>query len=520
MTPTRLAVSDVAAIALLATAGRSAAVLTVVVSAVFALNALTVAGFVGVDRNRRRVLRVGWRNLSVAGVRVSAPLPTRRQAHPSLAALGARLVLYVGVVARWLGAGPVVVVVAASMAVLLAAAFVVGQAVDWMRARADTPQAEVTTRLATTLAALAPRAVLYVSRPHDIAGAAYVAGVWLAVLEALPSGVVVVVREREHLDPLAASSLPAVFIERAGDLAQILPESVTLALYPGHAARNNHLIRLPGIRDVFIGYGDSDKPDSASPLARVFDEVWVSGPIGRARYLTADVGMEAARIREVGRPALGPVFVGSSTRPSPPAGPTSADATTRPLTVLYAPTREGLADEPEHCSLARMGDEIVETLLDRPDVTVVFRPHPSVGHNDPALAGHARRLARVVAERGHPHRVSTDPTADAELDLADVLVSDVSALITDFLARGRPVIMTNPNGWSRAQFRVLSPIVDAVYLVASPAEELPAQLDLIRRGDPTAAHRARLLPQLLGQGPAWDRFARAVEAALDDPPRG
>ena len=505
--PTQLMFMDLVAILVLATTGRSGGVLAPIVFAVFALTTLTIAGFVLADRARRRVLRVGWRNLSVTGVRVTPALPAR-WTDTGRAGLGARSVLYLGVLARCIGAGRGLTFATASLSVLIAAGLVGSQVLDRWRARGDTRAPEVVTRLAAAVAAFGPRVALYLSRPGDPTAAAYIAGGWLPALEALPHRAVVIVREREHLDALATSALPVVLVERTADLERILAESITLALYPAHAARNNHLIRLPGIRDVFIGYGDSDKPASASPLARAFDEVWVSGPVGRGRYVAADIGLGKARIREVGAPFLGP-------DDRPPAQPGS-----RRLTVLYAPTLEGLADEPEHCSLLRLGDQIIRTLLELTDVTVVFRPHPSTGTHDPAVAEQAQRLARIVTGRGLPHRVSTSRTADPELLAADVLVSDVSALVTDFLARDRPVILTDPSGsWSPERFRAQATVAGAVYLLGSPADELAVQLELIRGGDPTAAGRARLLPELLGRGIS-DRFAEAVDAALSDPPRG
>ena len=39
------------------------------------------------------------------------------------------------------------------------------------------------------------------------------------------------------------------------------------ALYPANAGKNIHLLRLPGIRHVFIGHGDSDKVASINPNA-------------------------------------------------------------------------------------------------------------------------------------------------------------------------------------------------------------------------------------------------------------
>src|SRR6185437_9564332 len=143
--------------------------------------------------------------------------------------------------------------------------------------------------------------------------------------------VLVVVRQRVHLDQLDSRRLPAVWLPTPGDVEALAVPSIALAMYPTNITQNNHLIRVPGITDVFVGHGDSDKGGSFTPLSRIYDEVWVAGPAGRDRYRLADVGVRDEQVREVGRPQLAEITRAADGRPVTPGL----------FTVLYAPTWEG-----------------------------------------------------------------------------------------------------------------------------------------------------------------------------------
>ena len=74
------------------------------------------------------------------------------------------------------------------------------------------------------------------------------------------------------------------------------------------------MLRRPETTSVFVGHGDSDKPDSSNPYARVYDEIWVAGAVGRTRYVDAGLGIRAEAVVEVGRPQLPQAW------PAPPQG--------------------------------------------------------------------------------------------------------------------------------------------------------------------------------------------------------
>ena len=101
---------------------------------------------------------------------------------------------------------------------------------------------------------------------------------------------------------------------------------VRVALYAANVGKNIHLLRVPTMKHVFIGHGDSDKAASVNPFSKAYDEVWVAGRAGRDRYAIADVGVRDEDIVEVGRPQLAPIRPGDGV----PDGPTSRPCCTRP----------------------------------------------------------------------------------------------------------------------------------------------------------------------------------------------
>ncbi|HEY7485208.1 MAG TPA: hypothetical protein VH912_12165 [Streptosporangiaceae bacterium] len=236
---------------------------------------------------------------------------------------------------------------------------------------------------------LRPEVVLYFSGALDMA---YQINMWLSTLDRLDRRTLIVLRERGMVDLLDRTSAPVLCLPRAQTMMNFpMPASVRVALYSANAGNNIHMLRIPGIKHVFINHGDSDKTASFNPFSKVYDEVWVAGPAGRDRYRQADIGVRDDEIVEVGRPQLAEVAVGRQT-PDPM------------FTVLYAPTWEGWSDDLLHSSVSGMGPGLVRMLLDhRPEVRVLYKPHPLTGVRDPAaVKAHEEIVAmidRANAER-------------------------------------------------------------------------------------------------------------------------
>jgi hypothetical protein len=208
-----------------------------------------------------------------------------------------------------------------------------------------------------------PEVVLYFSGSID---SAYQVNMWLSTLARLTRPAVIMMREQGLVPLLGRTSLPVVCIDDLVDVMNFSLPSVRVALFPANTAKNLHMLRVPGIRSVFICHGDSDKAASFNPYTKVYDEVWVAGQAGRDRYLRAQVGVRDEDIVEVGRPQLIGIRL---------AGDRPAD---RMFTVLYAPTWEGFLAEECQTSLIAMGPRIIRALIaHEPRLRIVYKPPPT-----------------------------------------------------------------------------------------------------------------------------------------------
>ena len=123
--------------------------------------------------------------------------------------------------------------------------------------------------------------------------------------------------------------------------------------------------------------------------------------------------------------------------------------------------------------------QIVEALIAR-GYTVVYRPHPYVRRN----AAHAHESKRIEAllaadarESGRRHRFGAAASTAMSLpdcfNAADLLISDVSSVVPDFLYSEKPFAITAMLG-AREDFVADFPVAEAGYVIDRTAENLDA----------------------------------------------
>ncbi|WP_435209337.1 CDP-glycerol glycerophosphotransferase family protein [Micromonospora sp. bgisy143] len=398
-------------------------------------------------------------------------------------------------------------------AVTVAATGVVGAiiALTWLRGRGS-GQGPLLPAVQRWLDTYRPEVALYFAGPaKDV----YQANMWLAPTEALNQRAVVLMRSREAFAELADTRLPVLCVPAGVDFMNLELGSVRAALYAANVGANIHMLREPGMKHVFVGHGDSDKQASVNPYSKVYDEVWVAGLAGRERYARAGVGVLDADIVEIGRPQLAGVHT------------FGAESVDRPFTVLYAPTWEGwLDDDPYHTSLVLMGERIVKGLLaSNPRVRLVYKPHPLTGSRSKAArAVHDRIVEAIRAAGGNPNAASLDGTAHLVVtgrtpalfdcfNQTDLLISDVSSVVSDFVQSQRPYVVANPAGLPEDEFRREYPTARAAYLLSADCGELEKIVAVTRAGDdPMTEARRDLKTYLLGPAEAnpMDRFAEEI----------
>lgn len=270
---------------------------------------------------------------------------------------------------------------------------------------------------------------------------------------------------------LDESPVPVVYARQVVDLERFVDEQAPkIVLYVNQNARNFQMMRYGRMWHVFVNHGESDKMYMTTNQFKAYDHALIAGDAARERLAAALWGYDVdARTTAIGRPQADH-FAG--------AVPYPADDRT---VVLYAPTWEGDRAAAAYGSIATHGVTLAERLLASPRHRLVYRPHPRSGVLDPAYrAAHERIVAAITtANAADPaaHHVYDDgPELGWQLADADVAVTDISAMIYDRLAVGKPLIVTRPAA-PGADVDERGYLGDANWLRAADAGDVVARVD-------------------------------------------
>ncbi len=533
----------------------------------------------------RRTMPVVTRNVDLHAVRIPDAPPGALMRRSAEKMLHLDIPAVVGVLIA-AGTGENVIGYAGIGLTLLLALLYLALLVPYVRrGRLAPPAAAVLKAVDGWLREYQPTVVLYFSGSNE---SAYQGNMWLETMSRVEGRPLIIMRERGLVPQLAETSVPVICVPAGTHLMNLDLSTVRVCLYPANVGKNIHILRVPTMKHVFIGHGDSDKLASVNPFSKVYDEVWTAGRAGRDRYALADVGIRDEDIVEVGRPQLEPIknWTGTVKNPIP--------------TVLYAPTWEGWDDNPGNTSLLLAGENIVRRLLNAADpVRIIYKPHPFTGiRSAKAKAVNARiqamldkaaaeraaeprwakaassaaagqsaakaELARIearLAQLTATGRVGGDDAEESRLSLADpvreaetarlraewndaywrsfgwwehrtvtgaqpklydcfnesdAMVSDISSVVSDFIASGKPYAVTDSAALGAEEFKRQNTAVRAAVILSNGAEELDALLAAVAdpAADTLADARRELKTYLLGpdEPTSMEQFNAAVRA--------
>ncbi len=366
-------------------------------------------------------------------------------------------------------------------------------------------------QLRAQLEAFDPQVIVHISAGTS---QTYMFNQWMDAFNAVPRRLLFVVREATHLSRLSATHWPMVYATRTRDVERFVLPNVRIVFYAANGVKNVHLLREAGVKHVFLNHGDSDKSSSANPVTRVYNELWVAGPAAIDRYEAAGIDIPRSSFAIVGRPQVDGMTPGPRPRPQPPR-------------ILYAPTWEGAYEESNYSSLEVMGVEIVRRIIaERPDWGIVFKPHPATGKHRSGMLAAKRQVDAMLREAPNAeHHLLAGPARLSVYDCfaeADVLISDISSVVTDFLVTDRPVLVSNPKDLPVDEYLRLFPSQRASYLVDAACEALLPMLDLAVADDPLAAERRAMRAYLHGEHPNGplqtfrDNVERLYDRATED----
>ncbi|WP_432094424.1 hypothetical protein [Streptomyces sp. bgisy100] len=405
---------------------------------------------------------------------------------------------------------------------------------------------------------------------------AYQANMWLSTLAALDGKPLIVLRERFMVQKIDATDVPIVCIPKVAQLMALEHSTLQVLLHPANSGKTSQVLRIPSIKHAFINHGESDKLSSCNPYAKAYDEVWVAGPAARERYQLADIGVEDKDVVEVGRPQLAPIrpYAGGPTSPytSVLYAPTWEGWTNDPgntsvilagenivrelladpkVRLLYKPhpmtgsvdPRAGRANDRIKTMIAeanarrggdRPGPEAAATLeqataeLNALTSTkfgtsadeaerMMLQGSPDTGRAAAVAAATAAWEAAYWAsfpEWEHQIVTGPRPAIYSCFNQADLLISDVSSVVSDYLTSEKPYAVANTSGLTEDDFRAGFPTVRAAAILDPEATGVPALLEAVRNPekDTLAAARAELKEHLLGPSdpPSLVRFNGAA----------
>lgn len=399
----------------------------------------------------------------------------------------------------------------------------------------------------------------------------YQVNMWLESLEELDLRPIIVLRERATLRFLDATSVPVICVPKAEYLARVEMPELRVTLYPGNAGKNVHMLQRHEVKHVFIGHGDSDKLASSNRVSKVFDEIWVAGRAGRDRYERIKHAVTAHQIVEVGRPQLMPLrrWTGSVDNEIPtviyaptwegwtddacytsviPAGEhliRTLLSYKEQLRIIYKPhpltgTRSPAAAAAHRRIIAllqedntrRFGRKILDSKtagrrLARIDKRLAALQERGVRSKYPDLT-EAERTTRIRKFRHQAgalywdslpvdaHHVVTDkvPTLYDCFNHSDLLIGDMSSVVSDFVATRKPYAIFNLEGLPDAEFRNEQRTAYASYLLDAECNGLETALTAMLSVDQDvmAPYREQLKEYLLGPDnpPSTVRFAEAA----------
>ncbi|MFE0175066.1 hypothetical protein ACFWZ2_22360 [Streptomyces sp. NPDC059002] len=547
--------------------------LTIALLAFYALHFGCQAAAVLVRRTR--ALPIVTRNIDASKLHLTAAPPrilSRRQAHRLLTfsvptTIGLMLTA-VTTDAYWGGIG-----LAISITLIGAGALYLA---TWLlpKKRAKNDQ-RVTEWLDEWLAEYQPTVAMYFSGGTT---SAYQANMWLSTLSSLDGKPLIVLRERFMVQKIDATDVPIICFPKVATMFSLETSTLKMMLHPANAAKTSQVLRIPSIKHAFINHGESDKLSSCNPYAKAYDEVWVAGPAARDRYQAADIGVEDKDVVEVGRPQLSPIrpSTGAPTgpyttvlyaptwegwdgnpgntsvvlagenivrelladpgvrllyKPHPMTGsqnPAAGAANERIKAMILAANtkRSGARPGPEAAAeLARRAADL-DTLTARSfrksadeQERMMLQGTPGGGQQAAvaeATAAWETAFWASFPEWEHQIITSARPAIFSCFNQADLLISDVSSVVSDWLSSEKPYAVANTAGMSEGEFRASFPTASAATILTPEADGVTALLKAVRNPelDAYAEARAGLKEHLLGPSdpPSLARFNAAAQA--------
>jgi len=310
------------------------------------------------------------------------------------------------------------------------------------------------------------------------------------------------------LDLWQEAPVPTVYARDVAALERFVAENdIRIVFYVNQNSKNFQMFRYGRMWHVFINHGESDKMYMTTNQFKAYDYSFIAGEAARDRLSRTLWNFDVdGKTLQIGRPQADH-FAGQL--------PFEPDSRT---VVLYAPTWEGDRAAASYGSIASHGVELIRALLATGTHRVIYRPHPRSGVLNPSYkAANESIIASIAAANASDpsanHVFDDGPGLGWQLAVADVAITDISAMVYDRLATGRPLIVTRPES-PRADIDETGYLGACEWLRSDEAASIVSVVDRVQHSEEARASLELWVSRHFGDtspGAATSRFHAAVE---------
>lgn len=347
----------------------------------------------------------------------------------------------------------------------------------------------------------APLYALYFSAPL---GGTYQATMWIDILEKIEGNFLIILRESTHYDIIKKlTNTPIVVLNRVKQLDLIDCSTLKTIYYVNNGIKNSQMVKKHQYTHVQLLHGDSDKAPSYNPVTNIFDKIFVAGQLGIDRYKNHGVIINREKFEIVGRPQLDDIKV-------------ALDNDNK--TILYTPTWKGYTADSSYSSLDYAKD-LVDYILTLKDVTLIIKPHPFT-YKDKSHALIANDLKDKLNSHNDEHgtkhifinALKPEMTLNECFNKSDMMISDVSAVISDYLKSEKPICVTDMLN-EQDNFHITFPISTVSYVLNNNFSNLKEIMNSMLFNDHMKTQRVDFKKYVLGDFPTesyTDEFFRTA----------
>jgi len=311
---------------------------------------------------------------------------------------------------------------------------------------------------------------------------------WLPVFENIDSKFILIIRERHHFNKLENINMPILYLNNTINLEKISKlSSIKGALYTTNVGKNIHLIRDTKIKHIFIGHGDSDKSSSSNNLFKLYDYIFVAGQAHIDRFKKNSLNISNKSLFKVGRPQLQVLKFDNNNE-------------NNKCNVLYAPTWEGYYKDSCYSSLGLLTNEISNISRNK-SIDFNFKPHPLTGTINSKYKNHSYKIKLLSSNN---HNLLYKYLFDA-----DILIADISAILSDFLYFNKPIILYKPKFIN--DIKKESPISECAYIIDDKSD-IVNLIEKIKTDDYLLEKRNAMKEYIMGgDKSSISRFSKALD---------